>query len=171
MTDTDTDNAVQEKQLFPVRIDKDGVWYYHDAEIFRKDILALFFQNLKRDDNGDYYVVTEDTRHYITVEDVPFVVKSLWIEADETGTERATILLNDDSTEKLDAGTIRTGDENVLYCSVKGGEFEARFSRPAYYQLAQHITYDEKSGEFVLILEGGRYLLEKAGQDSPPNGG
>ncbi len=171
MTDTGKDGVLPEKQWFPVRIDKDGMWYYHDAEIFRKDILAEFFQNLKRDDDGDYYVVTEDTRQYITVEDVPFVVKAVWIEADETGTEQATILLSDDSTEKLDAGTIRSGDGNVLYCSIKGGTFEARFSRAAYYQLAQYIEYDEKSGEFVLILEGGRYPLEKADHESSPNGG
>ena len=33
-----------------IRIDKEGVWYYKGNEMFRKDIVKLFYQNLKRDE-------------------------------------------------------------------------------------------------------------------------
>jgi hypothetical protein len=30
------------------------------------------------------------------------------------------------------------GADDVLYCRVKGGRYEARFLRPAYYELMRH---------------------------------
>ena len=43
---------VQQGLSFEIKIDKEGVWYYNGAEMFRKDILDIFFQHLKRDEDG-----------------------------------------------------------------------------------------------------------------------
>ena len=47
-------------------------------------------------------------------------------------------LLNDETREPLDPATLRVGADHVLYCRVKGGRHEARFLRPAYYELMRH---------------------------------
>lgn len=44
-----------------IRIDKEGVWYYKDAEMFRKDIVNLFYQNLKLDELGRYIIELQTT--------------------------------------------------------------------------------------------------------------
>ncbi|HAR97539.1 MAG TPA: DUF1285 domain-containing protein, partial [Syntrophus sp. (in: bacteria)] len=33
-----------------IRIDKDGVWFYRGQEMFRREIVNLFYEHLKQDD-------------------------------------------------------------------------------------------------------------------------
>ena len=33
-----------------IRIDKEGTWHYKGNEMFRKDIVKLFYEGLRRDD-------------------------------------------------------------------------------------------------------------------------
>ena len=61
---------------------------------------------------------------------------------------------------ELDPRTLRVGDNDVLYCAVKGGAEAARFLRPAYYQIAAFIGRGE-SGDFVFRLPGGDYPIAR----------
>jgi len=47
----------------------------------------------------------------------------------------------------------------VPYCRVRA-DLEARFSRAAYYQLAEFIEYDEQADKFHLVLDGKRVELD-----------
>ena len=60
-----------------IRIDKEGVWYYKGAEMFRKEIVNFFYQNLKRDESCQYLIELENDRCYLDVEDTPFVIRSV----------------------------------------------------------------------------------------------
>ncbi|HVY54171.1 MAG TPA: hypothetical protein VHC46_00280, partial [Thermodesulfobacteriota bacterium] len=60
--------------------------------------------------------------------------------------------LNDETEEPLDFGSLRMSGENVPYAMVKRGRFEARFSRPAYYEL---MKYADKDGSNYFIESGG----------------
>ena len=66
------------------------------------------------------------------------------------------VSLSDDTEEELIPETLYLGEENVLYCRVKGGDFPARFNRAAYYQLAAHI---EEEGGFVLSINGRKFKI------------
>jgi uncharacterized protein len=70
-----------------------------------------------------------------------------------------TLRLNDESEELLDATTLSIGQENVLYCRVKSREHTARFSRPAYYQLAAYVQQDTTTGAFLLRLDNTTYTI------------
>jgi hypothetical protein len=59
--------------------------------------------------------------------------------------------------EVLNPATLRVGNNNVLYAKVKSGRCLARFSRPAYYQLAEYIHEDAEAGQFYLEVNGERY--------------
>ena len=61
--------------------------------------------------------------------------------------------------EHLDPATLWVGRRNVLYCRIREGRFPARFSRPAYYQIAEWIRENEETGEFYMELEGNRYEI------------
>jgi hypothetical protein len=62
--------------------------------------------------------------------------------------------------ETLDPSTLKVGKDNVLYCRIRKGIFPARFSRAAYYRLAQWIEEDAGAGSFYLTLNGNRYTIE-----------
>ena len=63
---------------FEIKIDKDGLWYYQGAHMFRKEILSVFFQCLKIDECGKYLIELGEDRCYLTVEDTAFVVTAVY---------------------------------------------------------------------------------------------
>ena len=143
-------------------IDKDGNWLHNNRPIIHEQILRLFHENLQRDSRGRYCIVWRGQICEVDVEDVPFVVRRVDLRKADRGS-RATIIihLNDHTEERLDYSSLRIGGENVLYCGVKNGKFEARFSRPAYYQFAELLEFNQEKGEFYLLLNGRRLILPK----------
>lgn len=132
-----------------LRIDREGRWFHGGVEIVREDIRNYFSRHLIRNDNGDYAVRTDDDECPVVVEDAPFTV--IRIEDENHGA--LVLLLNDGGREALEPRTIEFRHSNVPYCRVRGG-LEARFSRPAYYQLAEFIEYDEAADRFSLVFDG-----------------
>jgi len=141
-------------------IDKEGRWYHQGVEMIHRDFVQLFYQNMRMDSEGRYIIEWDGATCYVDVEDTAFVVTRVSYEVEEGG-ERSRFLLSlsDDSLEALAPETLRVGKDHVLYCSVKSAAFPARFSRPAYYQLAQHI--EEDKGVYLLPLNGQRYPIRE----------
>ena len=159
MMSTQTENN---QYPFSIKIDKEGVWYYNGAEMFRKDIVNLFYEGLKRDESGKYRIELGNDWCFIEVEDVPFVVKAVSkVGTKDEGNEKIEISLNDGSSEELDLSSIRVGKDNVLYCTVKMGEFDARFSRAAYYQIADLMEYEKEKDAFYIPLNGQDYYIPR----------
>lgn len=146
---------------YEIKIDKNGLWYYKGAHMFRKEILSIFFQHLKVDDCGNYLIELDNERCYLDVEDTAFVVEAVYKTKNPCdGREQIEILLNDECCEKLEMSSLYTGKENVLYCGVKGGKFTARFSRKSYYQLADFIEQSENGADFFINLNGEKHLIK-----------
>lgn len=158
-----TDVETQVAPPFEIKIDKDGVWYYNGAEMFRKDILAVFFQNLFRDEAGQYFVRLGKDLCYLKVEDTPIVVKSVHeiADPDAPGSDKTCMgmFLSDSSLEKIVLESLRIGEDNVLYCDLQRG-FPARFTRAAYYQIADKIQFDEEKGYFI-PANGENYFIKE----------
>ncbi len=153
-----------------IRIDKDGIWYYRGAHMFRKDILCIFFEHLKRDDSGRYFIELNGEICGLEVEDTAFVVTAVCKIQDACGSETLEILLSDDRKEALDAGTLAVGKDNVLPCRVKNNRFPARFTRKSYYQLAEFIEPDGDENEFCVVFDGRKYPIALASHNHD-NGG
>lgn len=136
---------------------RDGNWYSDDERIDNPRIALLFSQSIKRNPDGSYYLQVAEERASITVEDAPYVVKSL--EDDQLG--GFMMVLNDETREALNPDRLEIGADNVLYARVKGGESRARFLRSAYYHLSDCFESDS-DGRFYLNLRGQRYPLKAA---------
>ena len=144
-----------------IRIDKEGVWYYKGAHMFRKEILSVFFEHLKIDECGKYLIKLNGECYYLDVEDTAFVVAAVYkTQMPDDGRVQIDVLLNDDSCEKLEMNSLHIGNDNVLYCRVKEGKFTARFSRKSYYQLAEFIEQSENGSHFFINLNGEKYFIK-----------
>lgn len=144
-----------------IRVDAEGVWTYEGREIFRKDILDLFYERLRLNADGVYGLEWEGRFHALEVEDTPFVITRVDRRTDpETQREVIELTLRHlDRKEILDPQTLWVGRENVLYCRIRGGAFPARFSRPAYYQIAQWIQEDPENVSFFIECDGKSYPI------------
>jgi hypothetical protein len=143
-----------------ITIDKEGRWFHEGREMIHRDIVLLLYQHLEVDAQGQYVIEWQGERCYVEVEDVPFVVRRVVFEGSSTSQEgRFLLSLSDDTQEPLAPETLSVGHANVLYCRVKDQSFPARFNRPAYYQLAEHIETED--GVYVLPLNGKKHVLQK----------
>jgi len=67
-----------------LRIDRDGAWYHDDAEVTHAGILANLRGNLQVDEQG-HYLRIGPVRVPVEVEDAPFVVERVEVEARDQG--------------------------------------------------------------------------------------
>ena len=137
-----------------ISIDKEGRWYHKGAEMIHREFVRLFYDNMVLDSRGRYVIEWKGQRCYVDVEDTAFVVRRVVRQEKgaEGGKERFVLSLSDDSQEELMPDTLSVGRGNVLYCSVKNRTFPARFTRAAYYQLAEYV--EEEKGDYYLPLNG-----------------
>lgn len=149
--------------LCDIRIDKEGVWYFRGAEMFRREIVNFFYAHLRLDENGAYLIELpgeNGDRCQVEVEDTAFVIKAVFeTHKPENGGKSLILLLSDDTEELLEPETLHVGPDNVLYCTVREGRFKARFTRAGYYQMAEHIEYDEKDDTYFVALKDRRYYI------------
>lgn len=145
-----------------IRIDAEGTWYFHAEEMTRQDIVQYFYQHLKRDSNGNFLIEIENDRCRVSVEDAPYLIKSVSINSSRyDGKLCIELLLSDGSREELNHDTrLWAGDDNIMYCKVKRGEYTARFSRSAYYQLCENAVYDQERDQYFINVIDRSYPIE-----------
>ena len=144
-----------------LRLDSEGNWFCADGEITHPRTMQLFSRSIKKTPAGGYQLVIGKESCPIEVEDTPFMVRRV-----DFSPDRIFLTLNDDTEEILDLSSLKIGENHILYCRVKGGEFPARFLRKAYYQLADRVEYNQKWGYYLVInreifpLQQGRKMSE-----------
>ena len=118
----------------PIRITRDGTWY-HDGDPIRRDSLRnLFASILRREEDGEYYLLTPAEKWRIEVESHALIV---------TDVER----VGDDLVLTLNTGkSVTVGEEHPLFldpdvenvAAVKLWHgLTALFSRNAWYRLVE----------------------------------
>ncbi len=145
-------NQKTDKTIPRIFIDKEGRWFQDGIPVRHRWTYLYNNRLLTRDEEGRYYIDEGRGKVYAHVEDTPFVVKM--IDKREDG---IYLILNDETEEKLDFRTLRLNEENIPYTKVKGGAFDARFNRPAYYEITKCLK--EESGQYYLELGDKRYRI------------
>ena len=144
-----------------IYVDKDGAWFHKGAPIIHRELLLLFYRCLCVDELGHYIIKFNDQVCRLDVEDTPFVILSTdFVRAGAEGEKNRFILhLIDDTKEELALETLTIGPDHVLYCKIRNGKFRARFSRPSYYQLAQHVEEEPGTGRYFICPNNKKYYL------------
>jgi len=149
----------------PIHVNAEGDWYFQGRKIIREDLIETFLEHIRAGPDGTYRIEMGRSRCLLDAEDTPFVITRV-DRSREEGTDRERILLRVrycTKAETLDPATLYVGKEQVLYCRIRSGTFRARFSRPAYYELAQWIEEDPDSGGFCLRLHGVVFPIRGTG--------
>lgn len=152
---------------FDIRIARDGTWFHQGSPIGRKPLVKLFSTVLRREEDGEYWLVTPVERGRVIVDDAPFVA----VEFSATGSGKSQSLklrTNVDTWVELDsdhplriAVDSETGEPRP-YILVRD-RLEALILRSVYYGLAE-LAVEENSEE------GSRFGLWSGGNFFPLDG-
>lgn len=128
--------------------------FWHDGEPVEHANMARAFAKWigVHPDDGRYILSNGFDWTYFTVVDVPYFVRGL---SDVDGAPH--IRLSDDSEEVLELDSLEVGADGAVYCRVKGGRFEAKFTPGAQTKLAPWLV--ESEGGIVLEVNGRRFSL------------
>jgi hypothetical protein len=139
-----------------IRIASDGDWYHEGGKIARASIVRLFAALLRREDDGDYYLVTPVEKWRIQVDAHPLVVIDAREEAD------LLVLTLNTGRE------VTVGEHHPLFLDpVTGGVAAVRldhgltaiFSRAAWVRLVEQYSAGDgvpevRSGAYRFALDG-----------------
>ena len=159
----------QADRHFGMRIGRDGTWYHLGRPIKRVPLVKLFSTVLRRDDKGDFWLITPVERGRIDVDDAPFVAVGLTV--DGAGQDaRLTFRTNLDEEIVADAEhPIRVvvdpeTEEPTPYIHVRDN-LEALIARPVFYDLAE-MAEEATVGDNIELRvwsEGNMFRLGNAG--------
>ena len=148
---------------FPIRIARDGVWFYRGSPIRRKELARLFSTVLRRDEDGRYWLETPAERGTIEVDDAPFTA----VELDAEGQGRGMLLrFRTNLDEWVTAGTEHpiavtfdpASGEPSPYVRVRDG-LDALIVRSVFYELVDVAASVRKDGREVLgVWSGGAFF-------------
>ena len=128
----------------------------------RRDIVRLFYNNLRQDELGRYFIEIAAQKYPVEAEDTAYVVWALdWSQSGNEAEAGVRLLLSDDSIEELDPGTLQIRKNNILYCRVKGNRFDARFSSSSYYRFVEHVQYTPLNNSYFILLKGKPYPIDE----------
>ena len=152
---------------FDIRIARDGTWFHQGSPIGRKPLVKLFSTVLRREDDGEYWLVTPVERGRVIVEDAPFVAVE-FTAAGSGKNQSLKLRTNVDSWVELDSThplRIAVDDETGEprpYILVRD-RLEALILRSVYYGLAE-LAVEEK------MEEGTRFGIWSGGSFFPLDG-
>lgn len=145
----------------PIVIDSDGQWHHDGGKIERHSLVCLFASILRREEDGEYYLVTPREKWRIRVERHPLIVTDIGTIPGAEGQLLEACL----NTGKR----IAIGNEHPLFLDTDMGgvagvclphRLTALCTRSAWYRLVEMAdTTDEfavlKSGSYEFRLSAG----------------
>jgi hypothetical protein len=140
-----------------IRLTRSGQFEHEGHIVAHRGMALAFAQWLRRHpDNGRFILSNGYDWTYLDVEDTPYFVESVHLSPTTPQAPELNLTLSDQTKEPLALDSVRVGEEDALYCWVKSGEFEARFTRFAQQQLEPLLV--EIDGEVALRI-GARHVV------------
>ncbi len=141
----------------PIRIDRDGCWYFQGSPITRPALVRLFAAVLSQVD-GRYLLTTPAEQVQISVDDAPFVlVAAEWLADGRlqlTTNLQQRFVAGPDYPVLLEA---EAGSGQLLPYLQLGRGLRAKFSRTLYYQLAEQTQAQPQHDCCHYVLHSGDY--------------
>ena len=139
---------------FPIRIARDGVWFYRGSPIRRTALARLFSTVLRRDDDGRYWLETPAERGTIEVDDAPFTAVEL---AAEGKGQAMALRFRSNFDDWVTAGPDHpisvtfdpASGEPSPYIRVREG-LDALIVRSVFYELVDIAVSVRRNGQRVL---------------------
>ena len=139
-----------------MRIASDGKWFHQGGEITRAAMIRAFSSLMRRDSDGQHWLVTPQQKLSIIVDDAPFIAAELQSEGEGRARSLA-FRLNTDDLVFADAEHPIEVRNGLPYLHVRGGMW-AKLARPVYYELA-NLALAENADAPSIWSKGSQFPL------------
>ena len=147
----------------PMRIARDGTWFYRDSPIQRKELAKLFSTVFRRDGEGRYWLKTPVEQGLIQVEDAPFTA----VELESAGKGKDMVLNFRNNFDEWVTADIdhpirveqdpETGEPSP-YIRIRDN-LDALILRPVFYQLVEIAMPVERAGRAIFgVWSAGQFF-------------
>ncbi len=144
-------------------IRRDGSWMHEGSPIRRHSLVCLFASILRREDDGEYYLVTPVEKWRLQVEALPLVVTDFDVLNPGSAEQVLRITTNTDKHWDVapEYPLFLCAEEQGIPAVQLDNGLAALFSRAAWYRLADYCDAEERGTEegFSLLSSGTRYIL------------
>lgn len=146
-----------------MEIRKDGSWWHEGGKIGRERLVKLFSRILRKDDDGQTYLVTPYEKVIVHVEDAPFIAMRV-DRAGEVGRDQ-TLAFSTNLGDVTLAGpeaclrveTDATTGEPAPYVLVRD-RLEAKLTRACFYELAEMAVPSETELNMLGVWSQGVFF-------------
>ena len=137
----------------------DGRWLFKKELIEHEGVRRFLLQQLRRTEEGEYWVVNGPQRVFVELEDSPYLILQVTLDDDKRCLHAR---LNDGSQETLSPETLFLGEDLILYARVKVGEAGARPNESHTARFDRNtLSY---LMPFLVEVEDGGFGLELGGE-------
>jgi hypothetical protein len=144
-----------------IEIRADGTWWHEGGQIERESLVRLFASILRRESDGEYYLVTPFEKWRIKVALHPLLVTDVEREVSE-GKEELTATLNTGRQYTIGESIplfLEPARESAAAIELPNG-LTALFTRAAWYRLAE--MAETEGNHLVVKSEGAEFDLSVA---------
>lgn len=135
-------------------LDAAGRFWHEGALVEHRGMREAFAAWVTRHpDDGRYVLCNGYDWSYFQVEDVGFFVRGVRSQGGAL-----VLCLSDGTEEELAPATLRVGEGGALYCAIKQGTFEAKFTPTAQTALLPYVV-ESLAGEPVLRVGERDYFI------------
>lgn len=143
-----------------IRIDSAGRWFHQGDEIHREAIVRVFASILRREADGEYYLVTPAEKWRIKVDALPLLVCDIDYLDDDSARPTLQATLNTDKKVLIGPDHplyLEASYDNVAAVRLDHG-LSALFTRNAWYRLVE--LSEPVDGLASIASAGEAYALE-----------
>ena len=143
-----------------IAIDAEGHFFHDGGPVEHDKLTAAMHSWIARHPDDDRFILTNGYDWtYFTVEDAPYVVRSIRM------TDDAVMLVLSDGTEEAwHANGTRIAKSGAIYTQVKRdkkpGKYEAKFSRHAQLSLGPYLEENENGNGLTIRLKNSQLVLQ-----------
>lgn len=138
-------------------VDRHGVWWHEGARVEHPRVLLTLSRLLRREEDGEYYLVTPAEKWRIRVEDCALLIVAADRHIPESGDSQWIVTTQTGETVALsaDCRLIIDDDADIPRVSLRHG-LSARLSRQCWYYLVEQAEcFEDDQGHLHMGLRSG----------------